>query len=169
MPGLDGTGPRGSGPISGWGRGYCILRMEDGTTDGFAGIAGRRVGKPHNMEVSNMPGGDRTGPMGAGPMTGRAAGMCAGNAAPAYMNPGMAGGRGRGWWRAVGRGLGFGRGRRAVGMGPGLPPPGAVYGPAATREDELQLLKSQADGLQGALQDVQQRISQLGESRDAEQ
>lgn len=33
-----------------------------------------------------MPGGDRTGPMGMGPMTGRAAGRCAGYGAPGSMN-----------------------------------------------------------------------------------
>ena len=34
-----------------------------------------------------MPRGDRTGPAGMGPMTGRAAGYCAGYPAPGYMNP----------------------------------------------------------------------------------
>ena len=56
-----------------------------------------------------MPGGDGTGPAGLGPMTGRAAGYCAGNSAPGYANPlprmGMAFGRGRG----MGRGRGFRR------------------------------------------------------------
>jgi len=34
-----------------------------------------------------MPAGDRTGPMGMGPLTGRAAGFCAGYPMPGYMNP----------------------------------------------------------------------------------
>ena len=34
-----------------------------------------------------MPGGDATGPLGLGPMTGRAAGYCAGYPVPGYMNP----------------------------------------------------------------------------------
>lgn len=42
-----------------------------------------------------MPGGDRTGPMGAGSMTGRGMGVCAGNARPGF-----------------GRGRGFGLGRQ---------------------------------------------------------
>jgi len=46
-----------------------------------------------------MPQGDRTGPNGAGPMTGRAMGFCAGNNSPGFMNSG----RGRG----MGRGRGF--------------------------------------------------------------
>ena len=34
-----------------------------------------------------MPRGDRTGPAGMGPMTGRATGYCAGYYTPGYMNP----------------------------------------------------------------------------------
>ena len=48
-----------------------------------------------------MPRGDGTGPMGMGPMTGRAAGFCAGYPVPGYMNPIP----GRGW------GIGFSHGR----------------------------------------------------------
>ena len=48
------------------------------------------------MEVVNMPGYDKTGPQGAGPMTGRGFGAC---------------GRGiRQGWNAIGRGFGRGRG-----------------------------------------------------------
>lgn len=51
-----------------------------------------------------MPGGDGTGPMGYGPMTGRGAGYCTGG----YTNIGFGRGRGRG--RGFGRGFFFGRG-----------------------------------------------------------
>ncbi|MHC4199744.1 MAG: DUF5320 domain-containing protein, partial [Planctomycetota bacterium] len=34
-----------------------------------------------------MPRGDGTGPAGTGPMTGRAAGFCAGYPVPGFMNP----------------------------------------------------------------------------------
>ena len=34
-----------------------------------------------------MPGGDRTGPRGRGPLTGRKRGYCAGYDQPGYMNP----------------------------------------------------------------------------------
>ncbi len=67
-----------------------------------------------------MPRGDGTGPMGLGPMTGRAAGYCAGFSAPGFINP-MGGrlglGRGRGFSPyTYGRGQGlspyaYGRGR----------------------------------------------------------
>lgn len=43
-----------------------------------------------------MPGGDRTGPAGAGPRTGRAMGYCGGNRQPGYLSPGPGMGRGRG-------------------------------------------------------------------------
>ena len=43
-----------------------------------------------------MPGFDRTGPEGRGPMTGRGAGYCAGNETPRFTNRGPGYGRGRG-------------------------------------------------------------------------
>jgi len=48
-----------------------------------------------------MPRGDGTGPLGLGPMTGRAAGYCAGFPVPGFMNP-IPGrlGLGLGWGRA---------------------------------------------------------------------
>ena len=57
-----------------------------------------------------MPGGDRTGPSGHGPRTGRALGYCVGNDAPGYTNPGYGPGLGRGRGRSFGRGF-WGRGR----------------------------------------------------------
>jgi len=57
-----------------------------------------------------MPGGDRTGPMGAGPKTGRSMGVCAGFSNPGDTSPYQGGGRimrgGRGMRRGFGRGLG---------------------------------------------------------------
>ena len=58
-----------------------------------------------------MPGGDGTGPMGRGPMTGRAAGFCAGNPNPGYTTPVYGQGFVRGLGRGAGRGV-RGRGRR---------------------------------------------------------
>jgi hypothetical protein len=53
-----------------------------------------------------MPRGNKTGPWGAGPMSGRAAGYCAGYPVPGFMNPrrGFGRGFGRGWGRGFGRG-----------------------------------------------------------------
>ncbi|HUU09420.1 MAG TPA: DUF5320 domain-containing protein [Phycisphaerae bacterium] len=127
-----------------------------------------------------MPGGDGTGPMGMGPMSGRGAGYCAGYPAPGFMNP--VGGRGffgRGF-----RGRGGGRGQRnmfwATGMpgwaragwGPtmgAVPPYGATaYAPAMPREAELDALKSQADYFRGALDEIQKRLGELQAAQSAD-
>ena len=100
MPGFDGTGPLGQGPMTGRGQGFCVLTSSEenpGQVEGLAGLGGRpfrqKVNNFENVgkEVINMPFGDGTGPAGMGPMTGRAAGFCAGYPVPGYMNP--AGGR----------------------------------------------------------------------------
>ena len=45
MPGFDGTGPDGRGPLTGGGRGYCVVAAPDARRRlplrGFAGLAGR--------------------------------------------------------------------------------------------------------------------------------
>jgi hypothetical protein len=125
-----------------------------------------------------MPGGDRTGPAGAGPMTGRAAGYCAGYPAPGYMNP--VGGRGL-FGRGMGRGGGRGRGYRNSYYATGLPgwarysygyPPTPWAGPAyaahppvvtpqITAEQEVDGLKQEAEYLKTALDDINDRINRL--------
>lgn len=113
-----------------------------------------------------MPGGDRTGPMGAGAMTGRAAGYCAGYAAPGFANP--VGGRGRGFWGwgrgrgGGGRGRGYGFG--GFGLAPvamGYPAYGGVAPGAPAPQQELDALKQQAAYFQGAMEDIQKRIDEL--------
>jgi hypothetical protein len=59
-----------------------------------------------------MPAGDRTGPRGMGPRSGRAAGYCAGFERPGYANPAPD----RGFGMDFGRGRGFG-GRGGGGRG----------------------------------------------------
>jgi hypothetical protein len=99
MPGFDGTGPQGKGPLTGRGLGYCVLRESGGSPDrieGWAGIDGIPVANANvestgeQKEVIQMPFGDRTGPAGTGPMTVRAAGFGAGLPVPGYRNPGGA-------------------------------------------------------------------------------
>ena len=133
-----------------------------------------------------MPGGDRTGPVGMGPMTGRAAGFCAGYGAPGYANaiPGRGlwgrGGRGggRGWggggrgWRHMYYATGqpgwmrFGYGQwptpqtaAAWGAEPwayGAPAPGPM-----PQEQELQLLRDHAGALKAQLDQISARIEEL--------
>jgi hypothetical protein len=143
MPGFDGTGPLGQGPMTGRGQGFCALTVSEedpGEVKGFAGLQSVPVGQINEnfqnveKEVIIMPRGDGTGPAGMGPMTGRAAGFCAGFPVPGYMNPVMGragfyssglpvvrpygaglygyGGRVAPWFRrGFGFGRGFGRGR----------------------------------------------------------
>jgi len=74
-----------------------------------------------------MPWGDRTGPMGLGPMTGRAVGYYAGYPMPGYANTGTPGRGDRALGR--GRGPGFrGRGRGLRGRGRGFHWGYAPYG-----------------------------------------
>ena len=136
-----------------------------------------------------MPGGDGTGPMGAGPMTGRAAGYCAGYAVPGFTNPvpgrgfgfgggrgwGRGGGRGFGWGRGGGRGFGWGRGFGGGAAGyPAYAPDAAPYAaayaapyapayaaPAVAPGVDLEALKAQAEYLENALADIRRRVEEI--------
>lgn len=126
-----------------------------------------------------MPGGDGTGPGGMGPMTGRAAGYCAGYGMPGFMNTVP----GRGFGRGLGRGMGLGfRGGRGWGGFRAAPVPyGAVpapayappyaYGPAfntgPTPEQQLDTLKGQAEYLEDALDGIKKRIAELERNETA--
>lgn len=104
-----------------------------------------------------MPRGDRTGPNGMGPMTGRGAGFCAGSSVPGYANAVCGGRRLGGFGRGAGLGRGFGRGFAGVAAG--------MFGGTAfatpSPEQELSGLKSQAEYLEGALNDIKSRIKEL--------
>ncbi|MBU9888354.1 MAG: DUF5320 domain-containing protein [Candidatus Omnitrophica bacterium] len=115
-----------------------------------------------------MPGGDRTGPTGMGPMTGRAAGYCASYAGPGYANPvvGRRFGLGLGWGWGRGRGGGFGRG---FGRGWGAYAYAAPYYPAElspTREAEV--LRDQAKTMQQEIDAINRRIQELESSQSSE-
>ncbi|MCF7936520.1 MAG: DUF5320 domain-containing protein [Synergistales bacterium] len=116
-----------------------------------------------------MPGGDRTGPAGYGPMTGRAAGYCAGNGAPGFTNPW--GGRG---FRGGGRGPGWGWGggprwgmRWGAPAGPAPAPGPYAYGgyppqpqpPSA--QDERAMLQQELKAMQQQMDAVQKRLEEL--------
>lgn len=122
-----------------------------------------------------MPAGDGTGPMGLGPMTGRAAGYCAGYPVPGYMNPipgrggfGHGFGFGRGWGRGRGFGRGWGRGFGWRGAGYGYPyafPYGAYganpYDPQITPQQESDMLKDEAKAMQDEIKAINERIKEL--------
>jgi hypothetical protein len=121
-----------------------------------------------------MPRGNRRGPWGEGPMTGRGAGYCAGYEAPGRMNPTEGGGRGRGLGWGGGRGCeggygmvwphGWGGRGRASGWGAAEPVwnPGPFYGaPAHSRESEVLMLREQATHVEGVLKEIRSRIAEL--------
>ncbi|MCE5249024.1 DUF5320 domain-containing protein [bacterium] len=117
-----------------------------------------------------MPGGDRTGPLGLGPMTGRAAGYCAGYGVPGFMNP------------YGHRGMGFagGRGGRRRGLcwtipfavpavmptAPVSPYPGSITEPY-DESMETENLRVQAEQLRTALAGIEKRLEKL-ESKKTE-
>ena len=126
-----------------------------------------------------MPGFDRSGPMGAGPMTGRGLGRCtpqgrqmlAGGGYGAGYGFGRGGGRGfgrgggRGWGRGFGYGAGYGPGYGyGTGYG-GYAPFG--YGPAAgSLDDERSWLEAEAAALKEHLTNLEQRLSELEKAEE---
>ena len=110
-----------------------------------------------------MPGGDGTGPMGQGPMTGRAAGFCAGNNAPGYMTGGF------------GRGFGFGRGRGGFGGGRGWRhrfwatgvPGWAFWGAGPGYSDQAAAPADERSFLEEQLRVMEQRIDTLKKRLDS--
>jgi hypothetical protein len=138
-------------------------------------------------EVFYMPGFNGTGPAGMGSMTGRGQGFC-NPSRTAYgptpiLRPGY---RGYGYGQGFGRGFGQGRGFRG-GFGPGFgqgrgygrglsrrgvyPPTGRGYGPAyyapyespypMKPEDEVNILKGEADAMKKELDAINKRIKEL--------
>lgn len=132
-----------------------------------------------------MPGGNRRGPMGAGPQTGRAAGYCAGFDAPGCLRVGAARGGGQGGWRGGRQGAGRGGGgggrgwrhrhqyvatglagwQRASGWGAGPWPETGT--PAGL--PELERLKAQATNLEHELTELRARLAQLESSSPSNQ
>ena len=131
MPGFDGTGPRGMGPMTGGGRGWCNpygpLSAGGWAAPGFGGYGAPFTGyvpwggyaQPYPMSwggygmapfgpasMMGMPGPYAYGPYGLG-----YSGMGFGR------GPGMGFGRGLGMGFGRGMGMGFGRG---MGMGRGM-------------------------------------------------
>jgi len=112
-----------------------------------------------------MPRGDRTGPRGQGPMTGRAAGYCAGLGMPGYANPYSRFGSGMRFGRGGGFGAGgFGWRNRFYATGvPGWMPPAGYPEPYQQPDPdwEKQALKSQANALESELDAIKKRLDEL--------
>ncbi len=122
-----------------------------------------------------MPGGDKTGPMGTGPMSGRGIGFCAGYDVPGYANSGFGrgfgGGRGRGGGRGFG-GRGFGGGGRgwrnrywATGV-PGWGWAGYDVPTAPPVANDRQMLKRQAAAMEEELEAIRRRLAELDQNSE---
>jgi hypothetical protein len=95
-----------------------------------------------------MPGGDRSGPLGQGPMTGRRMGFCTGFNMYETSN------------RLFGRGFGFGRGR-GIGFRRYARPYPESYPVQYSAADEAEILRNQAKDLKASLEMIEGRLSQL--------
>ncbi len=123
-----------------------------------------------------MPRGDRRGPDGAGPMTGRSLGYCAGNDKPGFTANAAPQRAGRGFRNGSGCGPGFGRGSgrgRRMGYGRSFLTArgrGAYYDPAAdegsfdnqeSKDREVTRLENLANTLSNELETVKKQINEL--------
>jgi hypothetical protein len=116
-----------------------------------------------------MPWGDRTGPEGYGPRTGRGLGYCSGFDSPGYTRGYPRGGGGRGFGRGRGPGRGYGRGfDRGYGRGysepygsePYYPPFRPVYREPAPDEEKV-YLENLVKDMEKELEGVRSRIKEL--------
>jgi hypothetical protein len=119
-----------------------------------------------------MPWGDRTGPAGQGPRTGRGLGYCNGYNQPGYVTS-------PGFGRGYGRGFGFGRGAWGWGRGAGYgwgrgwgwarwnwPAPPATSNEApktagTVNEQELNDMRNELHSLRSAVDGLLSRLSAL--------
>jgi len=115
-----------------------------------------------------MPKGNKTGPEGRGPQTGRGFGFCAGHSDPGYtkspgmgMERGYCGGRGR-------RGGGWGRGRRYYSdiylNYPDMTPPRHTHLKFINSEDESKYLEQILTNLKGEIEVIEKRLQEITEA-----
>ena len=108
------------------------------------------------IEEAEMPGRDRTGPSGFGPMTGRRMGFCADNDNLNYSNRGLGYQRGNrggfGYGRGYSRGFGYGLGNQYVENSPNVSEKTMI-------ENDIRILKDQ-------LLSLEDQLKQTGEKSD---
>jgi hypothetical protein len=91
-----------------------------------------------------MPQGDRTGPRGQGPMTGRGLGYCASSNVSGFMNSGF------------GRGFGIRRGFRA-----GFIPMNQFQPTVITEKEEKEYLEKELEVLKEEITSIQKRLNEF--------
>ncbi|RKD31186.1 DUF5320 domain-containing protein [Thermohalobacter berrensis] len=100
-----------------------------------------------------MPRGDRTGPYGEGPMTGRGMGYCRGLAAPGYTRSNRRG-FGRGFGRGyIGKGFRRGFGRRFA--------PYNDYNNVPSNEDIKGFLEEEKKILKSEIEEIEKRLKEI--------
>jgi len=108
--------------------------------------------------------------MGQGPSTGRGLGYCSGSDSPGYAKrtggglgrlSGRGMGRGPGWVSGMGRGRGYARNFGFCGVNQEVTP--GYHWNSMSREAEVMFLKSQAEGLNHSLKEVEKRLADLQE------
>lgn len=113
-----------------------------------------------------MAQGDKSGPMGQGPMTGRSLGFCAGNDTPGFnrgfgQGMGRGSGSGQGMGRGTGSGNGMGRGR-GMGKGRGFVGNAGFSNPTGENNfNEINSLKAQAEAIKQAQSEIERRLNAL--------
>lgn len=117
-----------------------------------------------------MPKGDRTGPAGAGPRSGRGAGLCSGFNMPGYTKSEMVGhsGRARGYRRHWGGTAAVSRGGRNRCFAPDRPNPmysGSYPEPAqfSSPASEKNSLKNRSRIIQSELNEINARLEKIEE------
>lgn len=115
-----------------------------------------------------MPGGDGTGPVGRGPMTGRALGYCAGYDIPGYTNHGF----GRGFGRGLGRGSRrsyWGRGRgfwRRGYVDPYWQHPYFDFYQQPSKDEEKSYLEDMIKSLEEEMKRIRERLQELSKEKN---
>ncbi len=105
-----------------------------------------------------MPRGNKTGPNGMGPMTGRRMGLCVGNSNVEFeRNQGAGNGFGRGGGRGAGRGAGRGSGRNFSYQGNQFQ---QNFSDKDALENELRILKEQMSFLEKQLSNIDKNEKQ---------
>ncbi len=113
-----------------------------------------------------MPFGDRTGPEGLGPRTGRGLGYCSGYSTPGYTK-GVPRGAGYGWRRGFGMGFRrcFGRGWRFWQF-----VPYRDFGPTPdNREAERRMLEEELRALEAEKRMIEDRLKKLDNRENKEE
>ncbi len=112
-----------------------------------------------------MPRGNRTGPWGMGPRTGRGLGYCAGYPSPGYTKgPGMGLGRSYGWGRGW-RGVGWSQGRRFYSYPSDMIPPESIPSSFSAPEEESKYLENTLIALKKEVEFIEKRIEELASKK----